>query len=541
VLALLAVGAGAALLLRGRGRPQPRFHRLTFQRGFVTYGRFAPDGATVVYSAGWEGDVFRAFTTRAEGNSSRPLDLPPSSILAISKDGDLALLLQSGRSWEAGTLALAPLAGGAPRSLAENVSWADFLPDGKLSIARCGPGGCALESPIGTVRLRSTGTINGVSLSPDGRSIAFSDWRGTTISLRLLDLASGRVRTLVPGLVAISPALVWHRGEIWYSAVDGTSPPAIFAMDPKGGMPRTVIRVPTALNLCDVAPDGRVLADAATWREALLCSTPAHPQERDLSWMDWSTPRDLSDDGKTVLFNEGREAARGKPGIWIRPTDGGPAVRLGDGNGLALSPDGTQALALLGNENPPRLALWPTGPGTPTFISSPKGLEFVSALFFPDGKRLVVAAREPEKQARFYTLELPAGAPKPFTGEVSNGIAVSPDGTLVAGATMDGKIALFPVAGGDPRVVPGLTGSTNIVRFAPDGRSIYVYERRAYPLRVERVDIATGQRTLWKELAPADLAGVTGMGYVLMTPDARTYAYGVQHHFSDLYLVEGLE
>ena len=45
------------------------------------------------------------------------------------------------------------------------------------------------------------------------------------------------------------------------------------------------------------------------------------------------------------------------------------------------------------------------------------------------------------------------------------------------------------------------------------------------PARIERVEVATGRRQLWKELRPADPAGVFGITSVVVTPDGTSYAY----------------
>jgi hypothetical protein len=39
---------------------------------------------------------------------------------------------------------------------------------------------------------------------------------------------------------------------------------------------------------------------------------------------------------------------------------------------------------------------------------------------------------------------------------------------------------------------------------------------------------------------PADAAGVTDLGPILITPDGRSYVYEYGRTLSDLYLVEGI-
>jgi hypothetical protein len=57
---------------------------------------------------------------------------------------------------------------------------------------------------------------------------------------------------------------------------------------------------------------------------------------------------------------------------------------------------------------------------------------------------------------------------------------------------------------------------------------------------VEKIDVETGRATLWKELAPPDTTGMA-LRAVVMTPDAKYYAYSCQQYLATLYLVENLE
>src|ERR1035438_6091436 len=67
------------LLSSGRGtQALPEFTRLTFRRGTVENARFAKDGKTILYSASWEGQPHRAFSTRL-GGPAGPIG-PPDEI-----------------------------------------------------------------------------------------------------------------------------------------------------------------------------------------------------------------------------------------------------------------------------------------------------------------------------------------------------------------------------------------------------------------------------------------------------------------------------
>jgi hypothetical protein len=80
-----------------------------------------------------------------------------------------------------------------------------------------------------------------------------------------------------------------------------------------------------------------------------------------------------------------------------------------------------------------------------------------------------------------------------------------------------------------------------VAQWSADGRSVLVYRRAEIPCRLDRVDIATGQRTLFKELAPADRTGLLSMREVFVTEDLRSYAYTTYYQVSSLFVSEGRE
>ena len=79
------------------------------------------------------------------------------------------------------------------------------------------------------------------------------------------------------------------------------------------------------------------------------------------------------------------------------------------------------------------------------------------------------------------------------------------------------------------------------MQWSADGKSLYIYRPGEFPAKVNRLDLATGKRTPWRSLAPADPAGVSQIGPIIMTPDASSYIYGYHRTLSDLYLVVGLK
>jgi hypothetical protein len=102
----------------------------------------------------------------------------------------------------------------------------------------------------------------------------------------------------------------------------------------------------------------------------------------------------------------------------------------------------------------------------------------------------------------------------------------------------NGKAFLFPIEGGDPLPVPGLNSGDRPIQWTADGRFLYVVRRDEVPVRIWVLDPATGSRTLFKEVSPAE--PTQNVWYFLITPDGQSYIYSYDRALSDLYLVEGL-
>jgi serine/threonine protein kinase/dipeptidyl aminopeptidase/acylaminoacyl peptidase len=545
----VALATIALLLLRQRGPiATPAYHLLTYRRGTIRMARFAPDGQTVVYSAAWEGGPVEIFNTRFGAPESRPAGVPGAEILAISSTGEMAVLLRSQQSKSqvyTGTLARMPLGGGAPREILENIQWADWSPEGtQLAIVRDVNGRNRLEYPPGKVLYETGGWVSHPRISRKGDMIAFIDHSipGDSIgSVALVDM-NGNKRTLSQTYGGGAVGLAWSPGgdEVWVTATVIGIDRSVFAV-PLSGKERLVARVPADLTLQDVLPNGRALLARDSWRRGLIVRRGSDATEHDFTWLDWSYPVTLSADGQTLLFREEGEAGGPTYAVYLRKTDGSPAVRLGDGLSLALSPDGKWALSSRG-DNQADLFLLPTGPGE---LKPLPGHNIVhgSACWFSDGKRILVSGTESNRGSRLYVQDIGDNKIEAVTPEGTNGLsfALSPDGHQVAAIGPDEKGYLFPIPSGDPQPIKGLQPGEVPVAWTADGHSLYVYRGGDLPSKVYRLDVATGNRALWRELMPPDPSGVEFVGPVLPTPDGRSYVYGYRRLLSDLYLVEGLQ
>ena len=87
-------------------------------------------------------------------------------------------------------------------------------------------------------------------------------------------------------------------------------------------MRRTVAQTPQLLIVQDIARDGRVLAHSDDWPMTMMCLPPGAPREVDLTWLDFSAGRALSDDGRDLVFTESGAGAGAKGATNIHKTDG---------------------------------------------------------------------------------------------------------------------------------------------------------------------------------------------------------------------------
>ena len=535
VLGLVA-GLGLATLALRRSAPQaaaPTFTRLSFRRGSVMSARFAPDGQTVVYSAAWDGQPSEIFSVRLDGPESRSLGLPSADLLAVSASGELAICLGRRVQWGFegyGTLARVPLGGGAPREVLENVGAADWAPDGSLAVARDTGLLRRLEFPIGKVLHETAGWISQVRVAPDGRRVLFIDnpARGDNVGTPTIIDEKGTHR-LGPATIDVA----------WSPRGDGIFLGNGQFIDTAGNA-REVLAAPGITLLYDVAKDGRQLLGRANWRREIVGLGPGEKAERNLTWLDWSHPDDLAKNGKTLLFDEQNQFDRsGNYTIYLRAMDGAPAVRLGLGTSIGLSPDGKWALTTVGQGAD--FVLLPTGPGEPRPLEK-GGVTPQWADWFPDGQRLLVFGNEAGHGNRLYVRELAAGKARAISPEGAGFVwkALSPDGRWAVATDPAGAPWLYPIDTGEAHALPGATPEDTPIRWSADGRSLYVQRGSRAPARIDIVDVATGQRRLWKELTPPDPAGVSSMGPIVITADGSTYVYSYRRLLDDLFVAKGL-
>jgi eukaryotic-like serine/threonine-protein kinase len=566
VVAVAALLAGALALARFRPRPtaEVRFQQITFQRGGLWRARFTPDGQSVVYamqSIGADLAPPKMYSVRVGSMDVTTLGVPTADIASVSSSGRLAIILTRpgmDLAWGMGTLADAPMSGGTPRQLLENVNGADWSPDGKsLAVTRFVEGQGRLEYPIGTTLLDSKG-IGYPRVSPDGRLVAFLEWPPNHPAvIRVVD-RSRKVTTLVDEAGGNGGA-AWSAdgSEVWWLKVQhhdelGRIQSSEVHASSLGGRDRMILRLPGDYALHDVSREGRLLLEHSEQNFEMLVHA-GDGTERSLAWLDQSIPVALSADGRTLLFADRGDAAGNESAAYLRTMDGAAAVRLGSGIPVALSPDGKWVLAVRGSggggtmitgTTASRLVLLPTGAGQERPLPQGKPVFAGWAAFHPDGKRIFLWGVEPGHRPRGYVQSLEGGEPVPVTPEGMAPFLLSPDGSqLMIQKDDDGSAAVVPSEPGSqvaPRPVAGMEITDSTVRWSADGRSILVWRPDTRPIEVDRIDLATGRRSPWKFLSPGGLLGSGGLKGLVVSANEDVWVATYNRLFSELIVIDGL-
>ncbi len=539
VLAGILLGLGLRISYERRFTPPtepPSYRRLTFRRGDVTSAKFAP-GDMVVYSAEWDGAPSTLFSAQPGNREAQPLALPSARVLAISPRGEMAILLGGE---DVGTLARVPFGGGAPREVLEGVSGADWGPDQEsLAVVRSVGGKFRLEYPVGTVLYETEKRPPMMPrVSTDGKLVAFFDFDAEVgdYALCVVGLSHPK-QVLSRGWRAIG-ALNWSPDsrEVWFSGGQSGGDPALYAVT-LSGTQRLVSQTGGMIVMQDVARDGRVLLTTVNSRLGIHYLPPNGGAQRDLAWLDSSLMYDLSNDAQSLVFVELSSGQGRNSAIYLRKTDGSPAVQLGYGNRPSLSPDGKWVACIHHDADRSTLMLLPTGPGESRFPKI-EGMHFDGVEWFPDNKHILFTGNETGHATRTWMYDLETNQSTPLTPEGTRGTRVSPDGKYFI--TMEPhKLILSPVGGGDSRTIADLQGES-VVRWSADGRYLFLQQREPGSIKISRLDVTTHRKEPWLVVKTPE-PGAQFLGPVALSADGKACATTFQRDLANLFLVRGLK
>jgi serine/threonine protein kinase len=512
------------------------FRRLTFRRGNVLHARFAPDGKTVVYGASWEGQPSEIFVVSPGNPESRPLGIQKADLLSINSSGEMAILERRGilqSTTGTGTLAIASLTGGgAAREVLEDVFDADWLPDNVgLVVMRNINGKNRIEFPIGKTVFETADGIQAPRVSPAGDRVLFELYSSGSDSINLVDRA-GNKTTIADNLNGLDIACWSHDGKsIWFTA-SLKDRYGIYSMDTQGQI-QSFIPLVSHTIVHEISPDGTRLLEQELSQVGIRIQLARESKEKDLSWLDGSEIRAISADGNWIFFAENRQGGGRIGSIYVRKTDGSPAIKLGSGmEPFDISPDAKSVLVKLAT-SPKRLSIVPIGPGMPRQVS-PENWDCRGGGFI-NQNTLGMYCTEPNQQPRIYHLDLTtleAEALSPPTA--MDGAIASEDGKQVL-VRSNARFQIYPESSFQYPWLSAL-GDQDKVFLAWNKDGLFTWNYDEFPPKIFKID-STGKRVVWKEIIPEDPT-IIRIDYIAMTKDARTYAYQyVRILSSDLYLM----
>lgn len=548
---VIALAAASLWIVLRSPSSSARFTQITFRSAYIRTARFAA-GKVIVYGAAINGAPMQVQSIRTDTLQSQPTNFK-ADLLAISGSGEMALSLDRnfGVGWvPTGRLAKAALGGGATRELLDNVTDADWNPDGsELAITRRVGGEFRLEYPPGNVLYRNLGYISDVRFSPAGDRIAFMDhpiYGDDRGDVAVVDLKGNRT-ALARNFVS-EQGLDWSANgkEIWFTGSQGAEINLLRAVDLHGRV-RVVAAAPARMHLQDIASDGRVVLSSELLRWQIGMVDTKSGQARDLTNFQWPEIESISRDGSMILLNSFDILSDTSYRLYAQRTDGSEPVFIGKGAGTSFSADGKWVTAV----DPAHLdhaSIIPTGVGETTNLQAPSGWNYSALGLLPDGKRLLVSlvATGQPPHAGLQDLETGAvtdlGPPGRHIAEFAGMMlpGASPDGKYCILTDDKGKLWRQPLDGGDAREIHGVNPDDRLLEWHADSNNVFFSRVSRPDVEIYTLNLTTGERKLWTRFSPADKTALAGDTWVMITPDGAHYSYMVERIYSTLYLADGL-
>ena len=543
-LVIAAVVGGAYFAGRKTvSAPMVGYDQLTFQPGYAGPARFTRDGGTVVYSAAWNGGAKQLYSQRTNSQQATALNID-ADVLGIADNGDMAVILKRRflATWlQRGTLARMPLDGGAPRPILEDVYEADITRDGKeFAVVRQEGGKQRLEYPVGKVLFETSGWITGVRISPDGERVGFIDHpqvpddRG---AIAVVD-KQAHLQRLTPNY-GTGRSMCWSGDgkEVWYTASFNGEDSALYAVNLAGKV-RSVLRAPTEMVIEDVSASGKVLVESVRYQIELGIKRSGDSRPRNLeNQVDLGS---MSPDGQWIVFNL---FASSDYEAFVKKSDGGAAVKLGEGYGAGINWDAS-LVAAAQNTQPHKLYLYPTGAGEQRAIdigelSAAFGTYENDLTFSRDGRWAVFSAFDSKGGIRDYLLDMRDGKIRPVTPTGTRSGKLSPDGMRVVTKDIAAqKYVMVDVASGNVSEIPGIEKDDEVLGWTVDSRTLNVWNQEL-PARVSQVDVASGRRQLMQTVEPLSMLG-SMYARMVTSADGKTVAYRHRRGLYAIYMADGL-
>ena len=549
VAGVVAVSLVAAIVLRTRSSAAPPstasrpFDSINLTRltttGTAGLASISGDGRYVAHVSAKGGQ--QSLWLRQIATTSNVEIVPPADVryvgVSFSRDGNHIYYTTYERGTNLGNLYQIAVLGGGARLIVEDIDTAvTFSPDGsRLAFVRGYPDGGTSAVIVANadgsnqrqlaVRKRPVEfALLGVAWSPDGKTIAATGASGGRMrgEVVALDVATGAERVV--------PTPEWRQVSRVAWLPDGTailanaqesageSSSQVFLVNYPSGEVRRLTSDLSSYTGLSVAPDGQSFACIRNELRATIWTQPAgDPAKAVAVSKDAGTDDGIhglawTPDGRIVFTTE----ASGNPDVWIMARDGSRRVQLTSTPGQDIRPrvtvDGKYIVFVSDRDGGSRL--WRMGlDGSGATRLSPDLVARSRAALSADGKwaYYTEAAGESRK------VSIDGGASESvFVGRDRSALPPgfhepipSPDGATVAGHYIDQaargeRIALVPLAGGPPKLLPTVPPSAT---WSPDGRSLIYIDTRGGISNLMQQPIAGGAATALTKFTSEEIFG----------------------------------
>jgi dipeptidyl aminopeptidase/acylaminoacyl peptidase len=332
--------------------------------------------------------------------------------------------------------------------------------------------------------------------------------------------------------------LAWNpgTGEVWFTATLANIHRSTVWATSLSGEPRRVYSLPDFYALQDVSAAGCLFISGSRSFDLLVGS--AEGALRNHTWLGSTLVLDISPDGTAVLVHDGG-TTEGSLGSWVRPLDGGEAVRIADGDPWKFSPDGRWVVTTSRPvSGPPQLALVPAAGGDVRPITRSPSSHSHASFAGPDALLFVRSEGDRSEVWRIGSDgsgERSLGAPG-----CSAPVADPADQAfLCLGGTRQAALFVHPMTGGGGRKLYDLAGGGSFMyaRWNESGKRIFAVTSDRRFLTLDR---ETGALLRDEAIVLPEGYGEESLLAVAFSPDARIRAYSVNRVSSRLYLSRGL-
>jgi hypothetical protein len=210
---------------------------------------------------------------------------------------------------------------------------------------------------------------------------------------------------------------------------------------------------------------------------------------------------------------------------------------------MGISPDGRWAIAALLAMTPAQLVAYPTGAGA--HVPLPRGPievydpDIGGGLWLPDSSSFLFQGSERGRPTRTYIQRVDGGDPGAVLPEGVRPVLVSRDGHSVVAREPGQPWRLYPLNGELPALpLPGITQSDRPAGWTED-RQAMIVATGSRPVRLERVDVRTGVRSLLRDV-PSPSRGALNMNLRSVTADGDQFAYTTGLTSTTLHVVTGV-